>query len=114
MEAQFKVTEKLFVKVEFASTEDQKSLWNQLAPLQEVFGNRVCGKCRGTELKYVVRTVDDNNYYELVCTSPKCRAKLSFGQHKNGTSLFPKRKDGDNWLPNGGWMRWNAETKEME
>ena len=26
---------------------------------------------------------------------------------KKGGGLFPKRKDGDTWLPDGGWQKWN-------
>lgn len=110
MEAQLKVTDKLFVKVE---AEDQKNLWQQLAKLQEIFGENRCGKCGGVELRYVVRTVDENEYYELVCLNPKCRAKLSFGQHKGGKSLFPKRKNDDGYLADRGWQRWDAQKKEM-
>jgi hypothetical protein len=29
--------------------------------------------------------------------------------------MFPKRKDKDgNWLPDGGWVKWNPNTKKAE
>ena len=37
-------------------------------------------------------------------------AALSFGQHKKGDTLFPKRKDEKgNWLENGGWHKWQKD-----
>ena len=92
--------------------ESQRDLFNELNKFQEVFENDVCGKCQGEDIQYVVRTVDDNQYYELKCKS--CGAKLAFGSHKKGGGLFPKRKEVDTWLPDGGWMKWNAKSKQME
>ena len=44
-----------------------------------------------------------------------CGAKLAFGANKKGGGLFPKRKDADgNWLPDGGWQKWNPKTKTLE
>ena len=92
--------------------ESQRELFSELNKFQEVFENEACGKCKGDDIQYVVRTVDDNQYYELKCKS--CGAKLAFGSHKKGGGLFPKRKDGDAWLPDGGWMKWNPKSKQME
>jgi hypothetical protein len=76
-----------------------------------------CGKCGtgGEGLQYQVRTVDDNKFYELRCT--KCGAVLSFGSHKKGNSLFPKRyaenEDGEReWLPSNGWTKWDKEQQK--
>ena len=34
---------------------------------------------------------------------------------KKGGRLFPKRKDKEgNWLPDGGWVKWNPDTKKEE
>ncbi len=89
-------------------SESAKDAFKKLAEFQEVFDESSCGQCKSDDLKFVVRTVDGNDYYELKCNS--CFAKLAFGQHKSGCSLFPKRK-----LENGlfdkehqGWHRWNA------
>jgi hypothetical protein len=49
--------------------------------------------------------MDQGKYYELWCQNPDCRAKLGFGQHKTGDTLFPKRKDKEgNWLSDNGWV----------
>ena len=90
----------------------QKDIFAQIARFQEVFEESKCGKCGSENLKFVVRTVDDNEYYELRCAD--CGAKLAFGVHKKGGGLFPKRKDGDSWLPNGGWVKWNSKTGQNE
>ena len=49
--------------------ESQRELFAELNKFQEVFENDVCGKCKGEDIQYVVRTVDDNQYYELKCGS---------------------------------------------
>lgn len=90
-----------------------KDLFAQLASFQEVFGQTKCGKCGSDNVRFVVRTVDDNEYYELRCAD--CQARLSFGVMKKGGGLFPKRKDGEgNWLPDNGWVKWNSQTKSVE
>lgn len=90
----------------------QRDIFEQISRFQEVFEEASCGKCGSENIKFVVRNVDDNMYYELRCAD--CGARLSFGAHKKGGGLFPKRKDGDNWLPNGGWVKWNPETERNE
>ena len=49
-----------------------------------------------------MRTVDDNEYYELRCMD--CGAKLAFGSMKKGGGLFPKRKDADGKLATRQWL----------
>jgi DNA-directed RNA polymerase subunit RPC12/RpoP len=90
----------------------QKDIFQEISRFQEVFENTVCGKCGSENLKYVVRNVDDNFYYELRCQD--CGAKLAFGCHKKGGGLFPKRKEGEEWLPNSGWVKWNPKTEKNE
>lgn len=83
----------------------QKSLFEGIAELQEVFeSDEACGLCKATDLLFRVRTHDDNKFYELVCRS--CGAKLAFGQHKKGDTLFAKRSDESSPLPNRGWYKW--------
>ena len=106
MKVDVKITPTMNITFEGAS---QADVWQQLANLQEVFGETKCGKCNGPNLRFVVRDVEENKYFELRCK--KCGARLSFGQHKTGGSLFPKRKDDDGYLPDGGWMKWNAEKQ---
>lgn|SRR3990167_6523999 len=104
-----------------AEGETQKDVFTNLANMQEVFGESKCGKCGSTELQFITRTVDDNNYYELRCkaylTEEKkfCGAKLSYGSHKKGDSLFPKRKDEEGkYKGKNGWVRFNKETNKEE
>ncbi len=88
----------------------QKEVFERLSEIQEIFGEEKCGACKGESLRYAVRVIDDNKYFELHCTT--CRARLAFGQHKKGGTLFPKRKDDDgNWLPNNGWIKWDGKKK---
>ena len=92
--------------------DSQRDIFAEIARFQEVFEETKCGKCGSENLKFVVRTVDENEYFELRCMD--CGAKLAFGSMKKGGGLFPKRKDGDNWLPDNGWQKWNPKTKAME
>lgn len=88
----------------------QKEIFKELAVVQEIFSEDCCGACNKNRLKFVVRNVDSNDYYELRCND--CGAVLSFGQHKKGGTLFPKRKDeNNNWLPNKGWYKWQGSDK---
>ena len=93
--------------------DSQRDIFGEIAKFQEVFEEGVCGKCDSDNIRFVVRNVDDNLYHELRCTG--CSAKLSFGSHKKGGGLFPKRKDGDgNWLSDRGWLKWNSKTEKNE
>jgi ribosomal protein L40E len=95
------------ISVEFEG-DSQKSLFAQIAAFQEVFEESKCGKCGSENLRFVVRTVDENDFYELRCLD--CGARLAFGVNKKGGSLFPKRKDDKGgWLPDKGWQKWNSE-----
>ena len=99
---------------------DQATLFDELAHFQEVFEERVCGKCASTDTRFVVRMNDDNKYYEMHCN--KCRAKFIFGSNKKGGGLFPKRfetyKDGDKEKSRvrgtNGWVKWNPQTNQEE
>ena len=83
-----------------------KDAFKQLAEFQEVFDEQHCGSCGSDHIKFQVRTVEGNDYYEMRCNS--CFAKLAFGQHKVGDGLFPKRKNDDGKYDNEtkGWKRW--------
>ncbi len=87
-----------------------KDLFGQIAEFQEIFDVSTCGKCGSDDLRFVKRTVDGNDYYELRCN--KCGAKLLFGANKDGKGLFPKRKGDDGkYLPDGGWVKWDNDSK---
>jgi len=109
MKVKFKPSSKIEFELEGSG---QKEVFKELATVQEIFSEERCGACKKDDIKYVVRNVDDNDYYELRCLS--CGAALSFGQHKKGGTLFPKRKDENgNWLENSGWHKWqkNQDSK---
>lgn len=107
MEAQYKTRDgRLVIKVE---AEHQKGLFRELAAAQEIFEAEVeCGCCHSKELRFRARVVDENEFYELVC---HCGARFEFGQHKKGSSLFPKRRAEDGTaLPNRGWAKWEPSA----
>ena len=68
--------------------DSQKDIFAEISKFQEVFEEDVCGKCGSDNIKFVVRNVDDNLYYELRCGD--CGAKLAFGAHKKGGGTVPK------------------------
>lgn len=89
----------------------QKDLFKQLASVEEIFGEEKCGMCGKPNIRFMVRSVEGNDYFELKCLS--CHASLSYGQHKKGGTLFPKRKDdNNNWLDNNGWYKWQPKDKQ--
>ena len=105
-----KITYRPSSKLEFElEGSGQKEVFKELAVVQEIFAENKCGLCGKDDIKYVVRSIDGNDYYELRCVS--CGATLSFGQHKKGGTLFPKKKDeNNNRLPNNGWHKWNNKN----
>ena len=112
MKVVYKANDKLSFELEGSG---QKEIFKELALIQEIFSESKCGICGSTNIKFIVRTVEGNDYYELRCMD--CGAVLSYGQHKKGGTLFPKRKDdNNNWLPNGGWHKWapSAETENKK
>ena len=92
--------------------EKQKDIFQQIASFQEVFEHNKCLACQCEETRFVVRIVEDNDFYEMHCTNKTCLARLAFGQHKSKAgTLFPKRKDQDGkWLPNNGWVKFDPST----
>ena len=105
MKLRYKVNDKLEFELE---NEGQKEVFKELAIIQEIFGEDTCGVCSSSNLKFIVRNVESNDYFELRCSD--CGAILSYGQHKKGGTLFPKRKDEkSNYMPNRGWHNWHKE-----
>lgn len=97
----------------------QAELFENLADFQDVFENTVCTKGGETsdDVRFIVRKdEEDNKYYELrVNSGPLKGTKKSFGCHKKGGGLFPRNKDKEGkWLPDNGWVRWNAQTQKEE
>ena len=107
MKVEYKVSDAVTVELEGDTI---KVVMEQMSQLHEVFGNSTCKKCSGTEVFPVVREVDENKYYELKCK--KCGAKLAFGAHKKGGTLFPKRRDQENIMLNDfGWVKWDGSKE---
>lgn len=107
MKVTYKANDKLTFELEASG---QKEIFKELALIQEIFSEEKCGLCGSKNLKFIVRNVEGNDYYELRCSD--CGALLAFGQHKKGGTLFPKRKDdNNNWLPNNGWHKWQKSDK---
>ncbi len=106
MEAQLKTAGgRLLIKLDAPNT---KELFKAIASVDEVFNSEsACGICNSTDIRFVVRTVEENDYFELRC---KCGARFQFGQSKKGGNLFPKRKDESGYLPHGGWAKYSSSA----
>ncbi len=105
MKLRYKVGDKLEFELEGAG---QKEIFKELAAIQEIFGEESWGICGSKHIKFIVRNIDGNDYFELRCSD--CAAILAFGQHKKGGTLFPKRKDDEgNYLPHKGWHKWDKD-----
>ena len=109
MKVTYRATDKLVFELEGSG---QKEIFKELALIQEIFSEEKFGLCGSTNLKFIVRNVDNNDYFELRCND--CGAILAFGQHKKGGTLFPKRKDDNaNYLPNKGWHKWTKDKESL-
>lgn len=119
MKATIKVTPNLSIDVEADSA---KAVFEGISDAQATFEDSECGACKGKDIKYVVREVEDNKFYEIHCMNYKCRAKICYGHSKDGKKMYPKRyevdgkgkakkdKDGKSiYLPNNGWVKYVAE-----
>ena len=107
--------------------ESDHEVFKQISKFQEMFQDNKCGLCSSENLQYVVRAVEDNEFYELRCKV--CYAKLTFGTSKADKKLYPKRfatddkgkalkdKDGKGIKlgKNGnGWVKFNKEIGKEE
>jgi hypothetical protein len=93
--------------------DSQKAIFAKLGMLQEVFEvDSFCGCCGKTNLRFRVRHAESRDgrkcdYYELQCGD--CNARLCFGQHQVGNTLFAKRKDSEgNVLASRGWSVYQS------
>jgi hypothetical protein len=101
--------------------ETQVGLFEQWAAAVEVFGEHCCGLCHNENIVPVVRTVvcgkQEYQFHELQCQNAGCRARLSYGVHLGGETLFPHRRldaggrpdraEGE-YGPHGGWTRYKG------
>ena len=121
MKAEFKVGNLTLV----AEGTTPEGIFKELALLQATFEDSVCGKCRDSNLQYVVRNQDGFEFLELRCK--KCGAKLSFGKGKEDKELYPRRyeiitegkdkgkskkgPDGKSIIKGSwGWVKYNRES----
>ncbi len=116
MKATFKVTENLTVEFD---AESPKSIFETMAELSSTFEDTCCGNCQSVDIRYVIRKVEDNKFYEIHCQNPACRAKLVYGHSKDGKSTYPRRYEIDGkgkaktdsdgksvYLKNKGWTKY--------
>lgn len=104
MEAQYRTRSgRLVFKLQ---GETVKDIFRAIGQVQEVFdGDAACGACGSAQILFRTRAVDDNEYFELHCHD--CYARLAFGQHKKGGTLFAKRKDENgNLIGSNGWAKY--------
>ena len=81
---------------------DVKEVFEQIAKFGEVMETATKCQCGSEDIRLSVRVVEDNKYYEKVCT--KCGKSFSYGQHKKGGTLFPK------W--DKGWSKWQNPKED--
>jgi hypothetical protein len=89
------------------NSDTEKGVFSELARIQDLFEENTCGLCKSTDTRFLVRTVDDDNYYEMKCQA--CGAAVSYGQNKKGDTLYVKRKndEGRYDAKNGGWAKYD-------
>lgn len=104
-----------------AEGSDVKELFAQIGKIQEILAEPDCGLCGSENIRFNCRTVDENKYYEMICTD--CGATLSFGQRKRGNELFPKRKlnrEGKPDMETGtfgkhrGWTKYRGNVNDTD
>jgi hypothetical protein len=93
-----------------ASSTDVKTLFREVGLMAEIFeADDHCRSCGSESIRPACRTIDGFEYFSLHCSA--CGAELSFGQRKDGTGLYPKRKTDDGTLlPDGGWKRYQQRA----
>ena len=103
MKIRVQVSARVWLEFDCANPKDALK---ELSVYGEVFAERSCGQCKKVELAYEHREWDGHDYYSLRCLS--CGAQLDFGQHKNGRTLFAKRKlkSGELDKLNHGWYHY--------
>lgn len=122
MKAQYKLCSSVIVEIESESMTD---LVDKLTEVKDSIGPEPCGKCKSKNTFPQSRKTGDNTFYEIKCED--CGAVLQLGINKADKNLYKKRMKTDGkgkavkdendkavYLPNNGWLKWNAEKKVME
>ena len=68
--------------------ESPKGAIAELSAYSEVFVGHTCGLCGADNVRWEHREHGGHDYYSVNCVP--CGATRSFGQHKNGRTLFAK------------------------
>jgi len=109
---------------EFESNKLQDIL-KEISNIETSIGWELCGKCKSNNTFPNYRQVGSDDFYEIKCRD--CGAVLQLGTHKEGQTLYKKKMKTDakgkavktddgkaEYLPDGGWLKWNPNTKSME
>ena len=91
MKAKLKVSNNCIIEAEGNT---QTDVFQQLSSMQEVFSEHECGCCKSSNIRFVARQNDDEDwFYEMKCQNNPCFAVLQFGTRKKPKGhLYPKRK----------------------
>lgn len=126
MEALVRINDQITIK---CASESVDELFKQIALTQETFEDSKCGACNGKDIRYVVRTAEGYEFYEMHCKNSSCRARLSFGHSKEDKKLYAKRCEteiaGKNkgkakrdangkaiWLTGNGWTKYMPKEED--
>jgi hypothetical protein len=91
-----------------AEVPDAKTAFETVAEVQELFDEKACGACQSNDIRCDVRTAQGFRFYQLKCRG--CSARLDFGQHQEGGTLFAKRRNDDGSMkPDNGWYVYQPE-----
>jgi len=108
MKVKYNVSDK--IQIEFEAQSEAK-VFEMLASLEDTFSAKPC-KIEGSmgDEHFVVRSVEGNSYFEQECSVKVGkfvrRAKLVYGQNKEGGSLFPKWTMDKSTGPAPYWKPW--------
>jgi hypothetical protein len=92
-----------------AEVPDAKNAFETVAEVQELFDEQTCGACQSTDIRCDVRTAQGFRFFQLKCRA--CSARLDFGQHQEGGTLFAKRRNEDGSAkPHNGWYVYQPEV----
>ena len=90
-----------------AEVETVKDMFRVIGDFSTVLSETNCGSCNSERIVMGHRIAKGYDFYELECAD--CHCRLSFGQHKEGETLFPKRDKGKN-----GWHRYEKGDDQGE